>query len=71
LIGATRFLRHGAGLDLWTTFTAALSRIDNDPSAIDAAGEAARAAFSCFKAVTESIDYLSFPKDNQVRSAPT
>ncbi len=31
LIGATRFLCHGAGMDLWTTFTAALSRIDNDP----------------------------------------
>jgi heme oxygenase len=55
LIGATQFLRHGAGLDLWTAFTAALSRIDNDPSAIEAAVEAARAAFSCFEAVTESL----------------
>jgi heme oxygenase (biliverdin-IX-beta and delta-forming) len=70
LIGATRFLRHGAGMDLWTTFTAALSRIDNDPSAIESAGEAARAAFSCFKTVTESFDLLSFSIDNQMRPAP-
>jgi heme oxygenase (biliverdin-IX-beta and delta-forming) len=55
LIGATQFLRHGAGMDLWTTFTAALSRIDNDASAIERAREAARAAFSHFKAVTESF----------------
>jgi len=70
LIGATRFLRHGAGTNLWTTFTAALSRIDNDPPAIEAAGEAARAAFSCFKAVTEDFDHLSFAEDNQARLAP-
>jgi heme oxygenase len=55
LITATRFLRHGVGIDLWTTFTAALSRIDRDPSAIESACEAARAAFSHFKAVTESL----------------
>jgi heme oxygenase len=54
LIGATRFLRHGAGMNLWTTFTVALSRIDNDPLAIESACEAARAAFSYFKTVTES-----------------
>jgi len=68
LIGATRFLRHGAGMDLWTTFTAILSRIDNDPSAIEAAGDAARAAFGCFKAVTESFDHMSM--DGKMRPAP-
>jgi hypothetical protein len=50
LIAATRFLRHGAGIDLWPTYTAALSRIDNDPSAIESACEAARAAFGHFNA---------------------
>jgi heme oxygenase len=70
LIGATRFLRHGAGMDLWTTFTAALSRIDNDPSAIEAAGEAARAAFNCFKVVAESFDHRSFPVNSNMRPAP-
>jgi heme oxygenase len=49
LIGATRFLRPGAGMDLWASFNAALSRIDNDPSAIERAGEAARLAFGCFQ----------------------
>jgi heme oxygenase len=53
LIGATRFLRNGAGMDLWTTFTTALSRIDNDPSAIESAAEAAITAFSHFKAAAE------------------
>ena len=55
LIAATRFLRHGTGIDLWTTFTAALSRIDNDPPAIECACEAARAAFSQFMAVTDIL----------------
>ena len=66
LIGATRFLRHGAGMDLWKTFTAALSRIDNDPTSIEAAGKAAGAAFSCFKAVTESFDDKPIPIDSKV-----
>jgi heme oxygenase len=48
LIGATRFLRHGVEMALWTTFTAALSRIDNDPSAIECACKAASAAFNIF-----------------------
>jgi heme oxygenase (biliverdin-IX-beta and delta-forming) len=55
LIAATRFLRHGAGTGLWTTFTASLNRIDNDPCAIESACEAARAAFSYFEAATESF----------------
>jgi heme oxygenase len=58
LIGATRFLRHGAGMDLWSTFTTALSLIDNDPSAIGSACEAAIAAFSIFKAVTENFRHI-------------
>ncbi len=50
MIGATRFLRHGGGMALWVSFTAALSRIDHDPSAIARACEAAHAAFNCFNA---------------------
>jgi heme oxygenase (biliverdin-IX-beta and delta-forming) len=53
LIGAAWFLRHGAGMALWASFTGTLSRIDNDPSAIESACEAARAAFNCFNAVAE------------------
>jgi heme oxygenase (biliverdin-IX-beta and delta-forming) len=53
-IGATRFLRHGEGMDLWTSFNAALSRIDNDRSVIERAGEAARLAFGCFQATTST-----------------
>ena len=55
LNGATRFLRHGAETNLWTRFTAALSRIDNDRPAIENACEAARRAFHCFKEVAESF----------------
>jgi heme oxygenase (biliverdin-IX-beta and delta-forming) len=50
LIGATQFLRHGAGMNLWASYIAALSRIDNDPGAIDSASKAAHAAFCHFKA---------------------
>ncbi len=45
---ATRFLRHGEGLGLWTSFTAALSRIDADEVAITNACAAAREAFGLF-----------------------
>ena len=43
-------------------YTAALSRIDNDPPAIESACEAARAAFGQFMAVTESFQ-RGFTKD--------
>jgi heme oxygenase len=55
LNGATRFLRHGTETNLWTRFTAALSRIDNDRPAIENACEAARRAFHCFREVAESF----------------
>jgi heme oxygenase (biliverdin-IX-beta and delta-forming) len=55
LIDATRFLRHGAGTAMWTTFTGALSQIDSDPCAIGRACEAARAAFSCFNAIAQNF----------------
>jgi heme oxygenase len=45
---ATRFLRHGEGQGLWTSFKAALAGIDGDAGAIARAGVAARAAFGCF-----------------------
>jgi heme oxygenase (biliverdin-IX-beta and delta-forming) len=47
---ATRFLRHGDDKDLWGSFKAALSRIDNDAIAIARACAAANAAFKCFLA---------------------
>jgi heme oxygenase len=55
LTDATRFLRHGTETNLWTRFTAALSRLDNDQSAIENACGAARRAFHCFKEVAESF----------------
>ena len=55
LSGATRFLRHGEGMALWARFTATLRRIDNDPSAIQRACEAARAAFGCFATAAEEF----------------
>ena len=45
---ATRFLRHGDGEDLWTSFKVALSRIDGDGAAVTRAGVAAKIAFGCF-----------------------
>jgi heme oxygenase len=45
---ATRFLRHGEGQGLWTSFKAALAGIDDDAGAIARAGVAAKAAFGCF-----------------------
>jgi heme oxygenase len=45
---ATRFLRHGEGLGLWSSFKVALSGIDDDAGAIARAGVGARAAFGCF-----------------------
>jgi heme oxygenase (biliverdin-IX-beta and delta-forming) len=45
---ATRFLRHGEGQGLWTSYKAALAGIDDDAGAIVRAGVAAKAAFGCF-----------------------
>jgi heme oxygenase len=45
---ATRFLRHGEGLGLWSSFKVALSGIDDDAGAIVRAGVGAKAAFGCF-----------------------
>jgi heme oxygenase len=45
---ATRFLRHGEGQGLWTSFKMALAGIDDDAGAIARAGVAAKAAFGCF-----------------------
>jgi heme oxygenase (biliverdin-IX-beta and delta-forming) len=47
---ATRFLSHGNGNDLWGSFKAALSRIDDDAAAIARACTAANTAFECFRA---------------------
>jgi heme oxygenase len=46
--GATRFLRHGDGHDLWPRFKIALAQIDHDPIAIGKACDAAKTAFRCF-----------------------
>ena len=45
---STRFLRHGLGASLWTSFNTVLRQIVDDPAAVAKASEAARNAFECF-----------------------
>jgi heme oxygenase len=45
---ATRFLRQGEGCEFWKDLKAALAKLDNDPTAIENACEAACSAFECF-----------------------
>jgi heme oxygenase (biliverdin-IX-beta and delta-forming) len=45
---ATRFLRHGDGCGFWMSLKAALTKLDNDPGAIENACKSPCSAFECF-----------------------
>ena len=48
IAGATGFLRHGGGEQLWESFKIEMAKINGDPAAIVRACTGATAAFRCF-----------------------